>query len=262
MGEGTVVVTTDARGVATVMLNKPEIHNAFDDALIARLTKELRALDDDEDVRIIVLTGRGKSFSAGADLNWMKKMAGFSEKENMADARALADLLFSLAGMSKPTLAVVQGPAYGGGVGLVCACDIAIAAQGAVFALTEVRLGLIPAVISPFVVGAIGARHARRYFITGERFDAQEAARIGLIHEAVTHDSLAARTESYVAALLEGGPVAQTEAKALIQAVNGKATDDALAKDLARRIARVRVSEEGKEGMAAFFDKRKARWQE
>ena len=180
-------------GVATLTLNRPEVHNAFDDALIARLTDALSDVGADADVRVVVLAGRGKSFCAGADLAHMKKAAGFSEAENIADAQALARLLMVLGGMPKPTVALVQGPAYGGGVGLVSACDIAIAAERASFALTEVRLGLIPAVISPFVVRAIGESQSRRFMLTGERFSAETALRIGLVHEVVPADGLEAR---------------------------------------------------------------------
>ncbi len=196
--------------MATLTLNRPEVHNAFDDQLIAELTARLRELDHTADVRVVVLAGNGKSFSAGADLNWMKRMAGFSEGENLRDAVALADLLHTLRALTKPTIARVQGAAYGGGVGLVAACDIAVASLAASFSLSEVRLGLIPAVISPYVIAAIGERQARRYFLTAERFDAQEALRIGLVHVAVD-DGRARRSRArrrWPSA--KGGPRAQT----------------------------------------------------
>ena len=259
MAEDTVLVTVEG-AVATVTLNRPETHNAFDDALIARLTHALEDVGARDDVRVVVLAGRGKSFCAGADLAHMKKAAGFSQAENVADAKALARLLMVLGGLPKPTVALVHGPAYGGGVGLVSACDIALAAETASFALTEVRLGLIPAAISPFVIGAIGESHARRYMLTGERFGADVAARIGLVHEVVPADELAARGAAVIATLLQCSPDAHRRAKALIDAVSGRPIDQALADDVAHRIAAARASDEGREGIAAFLEKRAPRW--
>ena len=259
MADDTVLVAVDG-AVATVTLNRPHAHNAFDDALIAALTQTLEGLAARDDVRVVVLAGRGKSFCAGADLAHMKKAAGFSEEENVADARALARLLMVLGGLSKPTVALVHGAAYGGGVGLVSACDIALAAEGASFALTEVRLGLIPAVISPFVIRAIGDSHARRLMLTGERFGADTALRIGLVHEVVPAETLEARGAEVVTALLQGAPDAQRRAKDLIDAVSGRPVDEALACDVARRIAAARASDEGKEGIAAFLEKRAPKW--
>jgi len=207
------------------------------------------------------LNARGASFCAGADLKWMKRTAEFSEAENLQDASVLAELLLVLDTLPKPTLALIQGPAYAGGVGLICACDIAIAAKSARFAITEVRLGLIPAVISPFVINAIGESRARRYFLTGERIDAAEAERIGLVHDVVPDEALKVRGETFVKMLLQGGPNSQTEAKALIAAVHGRPLDNNMLVDLARRIARVRVSDEAQEGMGSFLEKRKPRWQ-
>ena len=259
MADDTVLVGMEG-AVATVTLNRPKAHNAFDDALVAELTRTFEYLGGRKDVRAVVLTGRGKSFCAGADLAHMKKAAGFSEAENIADAGALARLLMVLGGLPKPTVALVQGPAYGGGVGLVSACDIAIAAESATFALTEVRLGLIPAVISPFVVRAIGDSHSRRFMLTGERFDAATALRIGLVHEVVPAKALEDRGEEIVRTLLRCSPDAQRRVKALIDAVSGRPIDDALADDVARRIADARASEDGKEGIAAFLEKRSPRW--
>jgi methylglutaconyl-CoA hydratase len=260
MPEGHVLVTVDAKGVATVTLNRPEKHNAIDDAAIATLTRELRALGDDEDVRVVVLAARGQSFCAGADLQWMKRTAEFSEAENLQDASALAELLQVLDSLPQPTLALIQGPAYAGGVGLICACDIALAARSARFSITEVRIGLIPALISPYIVKAIGESYARRYILTGERISASEAERIGLVHEVVPDEALAVRGETFVNMLLQGGPKALAEAKALIKAVHARELDTDLMVDLARRIARVRVSDEAQEGMGAFLEKRKPRW--
>ncbi|MDE0390340.1 MAG: enoyl-CoA hydratase/isomerase family protein [Rhodospirillales bacterium] len=259
MADDTVLVGFEG-AVATVTLNRPKAHNAFDDALVALLTSTLEGLGARYDVRVVVLTGHGKSFSAGADLAYMKRAAGFSEAENIVDARAVARLLMVLGGLPKPTVALVQGPAYGGGVGLVSACDIAIAADSAAFALTEVRLGLIPAVISPFVVRAIGDSWSRRYMLTGERFDAETALHIGLVHEVVPAKTLEARGAEIVQTLLRCSPDAQRRAKSLIDVVSGRPIDDALADDVARRIADARASEDGKEGIAAFLEKRPPKW--
>ena len=259
MTDETVLVAIDG-GVATLTLNRPEVHNAFDDALIARLTSALEDAGARKDVRVVVLAGTGKSFCAGADLAHMKRAAGFSEAENIADAKALARLLMVLGGLAKPTVALVHGPAYGGGVGLVSACDIALAAERASFALTEVRLGLIPAVISPFVVRAVGDSHARRFMLTGERFSAETALRIGLVHEVVADESLQARGGEIVEMLLQCSPDAHRRAKALIEAVAGRPIDQALADDVARRIAAARASDDGREGIAAFLEKRPPRW--
>ncbi len=253
-------IATDARGVATLWLDRAELHNAFDDALIAVLTAELGRLAADAGVRIVILAANGKSFSAGADLNWMKRMAGYSEAENRRDADALAGLMRALDAFPKPTLARVHGAAYGGGVGLVACCDIAVAAQPATFCLSESKLGLIPAVISPYVVSAMGARAARRYFLTAETFDAATAHRLGLVHEVTAQDALDAAVEGIVAKLLAAGPAAQRECKALIARVAGGPVDDTMVDDTAARIARIRVSPEGREGIAAFLEKRKPGW--
>jgi methylglutaconyl-CoA hydratase len=253
---------TVANAVATVTLNRPEIHNAFDDTLIARLTAAFVSLDDDPDVRVVVLKGAGRSFCAGADLNWMKRMAVFGEEENLSDANALAAMLRSLYALSKPTIARVAGAAYGGGVGLVAACDIAIAVPEATFALSEARLGLIPATIGPYVLEAIGVRQARRYFLTAERFDADEARRIGLVHEVVAADAIDARIDALIATLTSAGPVAQLECKALIRGVAHRPIDDDVIAGTAQHIAAVRVSPEGREGIAAFLARRRPAWVE
>ena len=247
--------------VALVTLNRPDVHNAFDETLITELTEALRALDASPRVRAVVLLGAGKSFCAGADLKWMERMAGYAYEQNVADAGALARLLQTLAGLSKPTIARVHGPAYGGGVGLVACCDIAIAAQEATFALSEAKLGLIPATIGPYVIEAVGARHARRYMITAERFDAAEAYRIGLVHDlAASVDDLDARVNELLGALLLAGPHAQKAVKALVRAVAHRPIDERVIADTAERIATVRASEEGREGIAAFLTRRYPAW--
>ncbi len=247
-------------GVGRVALNRPELHNAFNETLIAELTMVLRALESDASVRAVVLSGHGKSFCAGADLNWMKKMAGYSRSENLADAQALALMLRTLYGLSKPTVACVRGAAFGGGVGLVACCDIAVAAQDAIFSLSEARLGLIPATISPYVIEAIGARQARRYFLTAERFTAAEACRIGLVHETVPAAELDERIEEILRALLVAGPMAQLECKALIRGVAHRPIGPEVINGTAEHIAAVRASPEGVEGVAAFLNKRPAQW--
>jgi len=257
------LITVETKGgVGRVTLNRPEVRNAFDDALIARLTKTFRELDADNAVRAVVLAGNGPAFCAGADLNWMKRMAAFGKEENLADANALAAMLRALYALSKPTIARVSGAAYGGGVGLVAACDIAIAVPDATFALSEAKLGLIPATIGPYVIEAIGARQARRYFLTAERFDAAEARRIGLVHEVVAADTVDARIDAMVATLRAAGPGAQLECKALIRGVAHRPIDDDVIDGTAQHIASVRASPEGREGVAAFLGKRKPAWLE
>lgn len=246
--------------VATVTLNRPDVHNAFDERLIGSLTAAFVSLDTDADVRVAVLAGTGRSFCAGADLNWMKRMAAFDHDENLADAQALATMLRTIYGLSKPTIARIHGAAYGGGVGLVAACDIAISVPEATFALSEAKLGLIPATISPYVIEAIGARQARRYFLTAERFDAAQALRIGLVHEVAAADALDARVDALVALLRAAGPVAQFECKALIRGVAHRSIDEPLIDATARHIAAVRASVEGREGVAAFLEKRGPSW--
>ncbi|RMF10324.1 MAG: enoyl-CoA hydratase/isomerase family protein [Alphaproteobacteria bacterium] len=256
-----ILTEIDERGVATVTLNRPDRHNAFNEEVIARLTETFGVIEADPRTRVMVLTGAGKSFSAGADLNWMRKFIDYSVAENIADARKLAAMLDTLNSLALPTIACVNGPAYGGGVGLVACCDIAIATEPALFALTEVRLGLTPATISPYVVAAIGARQARRYFLTAERFDAYAAQAMGLVHEVVPDaDEMAVMREQLVDAILKNGPGAVSAAKELVFAVNGRPIDEALQDDTARRIAERRTSEEGQEGLAAFFEKRKPKW--
>ena len=255
-----LIITTDPRGVATVTLDRGDKHNAFDDSLIAALADAFRRLGADESVRAMVLAANGRSFSAGADLEWMKRMATAAESENLRDAGTLAEMLRRLHGMPQPTLALVQGAALGGGVGLVACCDIALAADSATFGLSEVRLGLIPATIGPYVVAAIGARAAGRYFLTGERFGANVAHTLGLVHEVVAPAELRAVGERIVAAILASGPKAVREAKALVRALAGRPITDAMIGDTVRRIARIRCGDEAREGFDAFLAKRKPAW--
>jgi methylglutaconyl-CoA hydratase len=245
--------------IATLTLDRPGLHNAFDDALIAELSDTLLALDRRDDVRAVVLTGAGSTFSAGADLNWMRRMAAASEADNRADSERLATLMRTLNFLSKPTIARVNGSAYGGGVGLVACCDVAIGIDGAKFSLSEVKLGLVPAVISPYVIAAIGPRQARRLFLSAEVIDAAEATRIGLLHQCVAPAELDDAVDRMLHWLGKGGPLAQREAKRL--ALGGDA-DAAAAIDAANAalIARLRVSAEGQEGLGAFLDKRAPCW--
>ncbi|MEQ8830478.1 MAG: enoyl-CoA hydratase/isomerase family protein [Alphaproteobacteria bacterium] len=245
--------------IARVRMTNPEKHNAFDDGLIVALTEAFDSLDKDEAIRAVVLEAEGKSFSAGADLNWMKRVAGYSFDENVTDARALARMLKVLNFLSKPVIARVQGAAFGGGVGLVACCDIAIGTERASFSLSEVKLGIIPAAISPYVVDAIGARAARRYFQTGERFDAATALRLGLLHEVVPEAELDSAVDAVLNAILGVGPIAAAEAKDLVFAVDRPVTDTII-EDTVQRIARLRATDEAQEGMTAFLEKRRASW--
>lgn len=247
-------------GVATVWMNRPDVHNAFNAQLIADLAAACRQLETDEAVRVMVLAGRGKSFSAGADLNWMKAAGEASEAENFADAMKLASMLRTLAEMSKPTIARVHGAALGGGMGLASACDICVAGERAVFATSEVKFGIIPSAISPYVIRAIGERQAYRYFQTAERIDATQAVGLGLAHEAVASEALDARVGEIVTALLQGGPKAQAAAKDLIRGVANRPVSDAVVEDTARRISQLRATPEAREGLEAFLSKRPAAW--
>jgi methylglutaconyl-CoA hydratase len=247
--------------IGLVTLNRPERHNAFDDVLVTELTEALRSMEAEDAIRIVVLSGAGKSFCAGADLNWMKRMAGFSLDENRRDAMGLGALMRTLAHLRKPTIARVHGPAYGGGVGLVACCDVAIATQSATFSLSEAKLGLVPAVISPYVIAAIGERAARRYFLTAEPFEAAEAWRLGLVHDlALGEGDLDDKIGLLSGAMLACGPVAQREAKELIRAVANRPVTSELIQDTAERIAKMRASPEGREGVAAFLEKRRPAW--
>jgi methylglutaconyl-CoA hydratase len=260
MAYQSIIIETDGP-VGILTLNRPERHNAFDDVLIEEITRGLDELEANPQVRVVVLSSVGKSFCAGADLNWMKRAAAYTPEENLADARRLAEMLHTLNELRKPTIARIQGPAYGGGVGLLSACDIAIATFDAQFALTEVKLGILPAVISPYVIAKLGEKYARRYFLTAERFGAAEAYRIGLVHEIVPDEpGLDEAVGEIIDALLKNGPQAMAAAKQLIAAVINRPISGELVDDTAQRITRQRASAEGKEGVAAFLEKRKPNW--
>jgi methylglutaconyl-CoA hydratase len=255
-----VLFDIDKRGVATVTLNQPDIHNAFDDKLIVQLTDIFSRINQDQDIRVMVLASTGKSFSAGADLNWMRRMATYSYEQNLADANVLAKMFFILNNLNTPTIARVQGAAFGGAVGLVACCDMAIASKLSRFCLSEVKLGLIPATISPYVVDAIGARVARRYFTTAEVFSARRARRIGLLSEAVVEEELDSTIENLIEHLLKNSPAAIREAKKLIFDVQNKPVSDDLLATTSEKIAKIRVSEQGQDGLNAFLEKRSANW--
>lgn len=260
MNSDPVLTEIDARGVASIVLNRPEVHNAFDDVLIGRLAEALDWLSKEDGLRVLKVAGNGKSFSAGADLNWMRRMADFSTEENLEDARRVAAMFRALADFPRPTIAVVHGNAFGGGVGVIACCDIAVASEGARFSLSEVKLGLIPATISPFVVEAIGARQARRLFLSAERFDAETALRLGLLHAVSPGERLGESVEAFVDQLLENGPHAMAAAKALVSAVAHRPVDEHVLAEVAGRIAAQRASDEGREGVAAFLEKRPPAW--
>ena len=250
----------DSNGVATVTLNRPEKHNAFDELLIAEMTRAFSEVDADDSVRIMVLAARGKSFSAGADLDWMKRMAGYSHEDNLADARGLAEMLRVLNNLSKPSIAKVQGAAFGGAVGLVSCCDIAVASDKASFCLSEVKIGLTPATISPYVIAAMGERAARRYFISAERFSAEQALKIGLLSEVCSEQELDERVDGFIQQLMSNSPQAMHAAKQLVAHLSKSAIDESLIEDTCNRIASIRTSEEGQEGLSAFLEKRSPAW--
>jgi methylglutaconyl-CoA hydratase len=248
--------------VATITLNRPQLRNAFNETAIADLTMAFDEVSQEADVRAIVLAANGPAFCAGADLNWMKKMAGYTQLENEADALRLADMLRTIYFSPKPVVAKVQGDCYAGGMGLVAACDIVVASEGVNFCLSEVKLGLIPATISPYVIKAMGEQASRRYFLTAERFDALEAKRLGLAHEVVPSEELDGTVAGIVKALVNNSPNAVREAKKLVRDIAGLPIDDVLLADTAGRIATIRASSEGREGVASFLEKRKPSWLE
>ena len=260
MSDDSIRITRPASAVAWVTLARPAVRNAFNDVVIAALTRAFRELDADESVRVVVLAADGPAFCAGADLHWMRRMADYSHAQNLADAASLAEMLRTIATCRKPTIARVQGDAYAGGMGLVAACDLAVAADTAQFCLSEVKLGLIPATISPYVIRAIGARAAQRYFLTAERFDAATALRLGFVHESVPPDALDAGVQAFVAALLAASPEALAACKRLLHEVTGQPIDAALIARTAVFIADARASDDGRHGVRAFLDKGKPRW--
>lgn len=261
MSEYQSIMTEVDGSVGILTLNKPKRHNAFDEQLIAEITVGLQELESDERVRAVVLSSTGKSFCAGADLGWMKRAADYTPEENLRDANRLAELMSTLNELAKPTIARVQGAAYGGGVGLIAACDIAVGTYDALFTLSEVKLGIVPAVISPYVLAAIGERYSRRYMLTAERFSAAEAYRIGLLHELVPgEEQLDEAIAEILESLLANGPHAQAECKELIRVVAGQPIDAQTIEETAQRITRVRASPEGREGLAAFLEKRAPNW--
>lgn len=259
MTEDSVLLETSG-GVARITLNRPALRNAFDDGLISRLREAFVEVEQDSSVRVVVLSGNGAAFCAGADLGWMRRMAGYEHSQNLADAQALADMLATLDRLHKPTIARVHGPAFAGGVGLVAACDMAVGTPDARFCFTEVKLGLSPATISPFVVRAMGERAARRYFLSGEVFDANEAFRLGLLSVVVPPADLDDAIDRLVENLMAGGPQAHAKIKDLVSVVSGRPIDSALSAETARRIADIRASPEGREGIASFLDKRRPGW--
>ena len=249
------------RHVARVYLNRPEVRNAFNDSVIAELTAAFAQFATDSELRAIVLGGHGKAFCAGADLGWMRAMADFSWEENRADAQGLADMLWAIYRCPVPIVGRIHGDCYAGGVGLAAVCDVLVAAEGVHFCLSEARLGLMPATIAPYVIRALGEQASRRYFSTAERFDAASAKALGLVHEVVAAEALDAKVDEIVAALVANGPAALRACKRLVQDFAGKPIDEALRTDSVRRIAGVRASVEGKEGVQSFLSKRAPAWQ-
>jgi methylglutaconyl-CoA hydratase len=255
----TLTIEREGR-IATVTLNRPDVRNAFNETTIAEIKQAFSELGDDAALRAIVLAANGPAFCAGADLNWMKKMAGYTHAENHADALQLAEMLRTIYLCPKPVVAKVQGDCYAGGMGLAAACDIIVAVEEANFCLSEVKLGLIPATISPYVIKAMGENAARRYFLTAERFGAQEALRIGFVHEVVSAAALDAKVAEIVKALVNNSPNAVQQAKVLVREVVGQEVNDALLANTAERIAHIRASDQGREGVASFLEKRKPAW--
>ena len=258
----TLDIRRPSRHVAEVWLNRPDVRNAFNEGVIAELHAAFTAFATDADLRAIVLGGRGKAFCAGADLSWMKAMAGYDWEQNRADAQALADMLWSIWRCPVPVVGRVQGDCYAGGVGLAAVCDVLIAAEGVNFCLSEARLGLLPGTISPYVIRAMGEQASRRYFVTAERFNATQAAAMGFVHEVVAAEALDAKVDEVVATLVANGPMAARACKRLVQDVAGLPLDAPLRAETARRIADIRASDEGREGIQSFLNKRKPNWLE
>jgi methylglutaconyl-CoA hydratase len=255
----TLLISRDGP-VARVFLNRPDVRNAFNDGVIAELTAAFKGFAADDTLRAVVLGGHGKAFCAGADLSWMRAMADYTWEQNRADAQGLADMLHAIWSCPAPVVGRVHGDCYAGGVGLAAVCDILVAAEGVNFCLSEAKLGLLPATIGPYVVKALGEQASRRYFTTAERFDAARARELGFVHEVVPAEALDAKVDELVAALVTNGPAAVRACKTLVQDVAGRAIDAALRAETARRIADIRASDEGKEGVQAFLNKRKPSW--
>ncbi len=255
-----VLLEIDQRGVATVTLNRAEKHNAFDDVIIQQLIDTFDQIEQNPSVRLMVLAAQGKNFSAGGDLNWMKRMINFSHQENLDDAKQLALMLQRLNTLSVPTIAKVQGAAYGGAVGLVSCCDMAVASPSASFCLSEVKIGIAPATIAPYVIDAMGSRAARRYFLSAERFSAERAHALGLVSELSDMEDLDKTLESLVSTILKNGPFAVKAAKKLIRDTEYQAIDETIMNHTSEVIANLRASEEGQEGLGAFFEKRSPNW--
>ncbi len=255
------IATEVDKGIGIVSLSRPDRQNAFDEITVVELLQAFAEMEATAAVRVVVLSSVGPTFCTGADLSWMGRVAGYGAEENRRDAKVMAEMLRRLSRLSKPTLARVQGSAYGAGLGLLAACDIAVATFECRFALTDVSLGLVPAIVAPYFIGAIGKRNARRYMLTGERFSAAEAYRIGLIHEMVADEAaLDHAVGQLVDSLLQSGPIAMAECKALIRDLAGRPLSDDLVADMAARVARARASDEAREGMAAFLEKRPPSW--
>jgi methylglutaconyl-CoA hydratase len=246
--------------IATITMNRPDVHNAFNEHVIKDMTHAFENAAADPVVRAVILRGNGKSFSAGGDLNWMRKVADYSFEQNVTDAMGLGTLLKTINFLPKPTIALVQGNAFGGGVGLAACCDIAVAEAGTLFCLSEVRIGLIPSIIAPYVIAAIGERQARRYFLTAERIDADTAKRIGLVHEVAALGQLDEVADKIITALWDGAPAAQARGKRLILDISKRMVDDDLIKFTSEKIAEARASAEGKEGLSAFLNKGEPGW--
>ena len=257
---GTLEITRPSAHVAEVWLSRPEVRNAFNDGVIAELTAAFRTLGADGELRAIVLGGRGKAFCAGADLSWMGAMANYSWDENRADAERLAEMLWTVWSCPVPVVARIQGDCYAGGLGLAVACDVLLAAEGMHFCLSEARLGLLPATIAPYLVRALGEQAARRWFITAERFSAAQALALGFVHEVVAPEALDAKVGEIVALLVANAPLAVRACKQLVKDVAGRPIDEALRAETARRIADIRASAEGREGVQAFLQKREPAW--
>ena len=260
MGNENSILIQEEKAVVTITLNRPQTHNAFDDKLISELLSHIKYIAQTSKIRVVILQAHGKSFSAGADLNWMKRMANYTKQENLTDAMQLSELMENLYQLPQPTIALIQGPSYGGGVGLVACCDIAIASKQAMFCFSEVKLGLIPAVISPYVCAAIGERALRRYFLTAESFNAEQAMQLGLISEVISENKLYERGQALAQTIIANGPQAVSAAKQLIHKNSFTKITQEYKQELAQMIAQMRVSKEGQEGINAFLSKRKPGW--